>query len=343
MKTNLLTNAIPEGKLPAVQNALKYLFNQSDIEDIQLLTGGLSSALVYRITIAGKDYLLRIVMRADEVHDPQRQHICMGLAASANIAPHVYYSNDEDALAITDFVQNKPVREGFASGKDLITALGSTIKAIHELPLFPKLVNFLDGVDTFIQQFKSLHMFPGHVTAEHFSLYAEIQKVYPRYDTDIVSSHNDLNPNNILFDGKKIWVIDWEAAFQNDRYVDLAIVAQTFVHNQEEEFIFLQTYFGEELDEYKKARFFLMQQICRMYYAMIMLKLAAAQKPSDHLHDPDMNQPNMPEFGAMLMSGKILLDTYEGKLQYGKILLNTMLSAMKSERFKDAIDMMRVF
>lgn len=100
----------------------------------------------------------------------------------------------------------------------------------------------------------------------------------------MVSSHNDLNPNNILFDGKKIWVIDWEAAFQNDRYVDLAIVAKTFVHNQEDEAIFLQTYFGEQLDEYKRARFFLMQQICRMYYAMIMLKLAAAQKPADHLH-----------------------------------------------------------
>lgn len=69
----------------------------------------------------------------------------------------------------------------------------------------------------------------------------------------------------------------------------------------------------------------------------------AAQKPADHLHDPDMNQPNMAEFGAMLMSGKILLDTYEGKLQYGKILLNTMLSAMKTERFKAAIDMMGHF
>ncbi|NHA04471.1 phosphotransferase [Mucilaginibacter sp. HC2] len=343
MKTDLLTTTIPESKFSAVKNALKYLFNHNEIEDIQLLTGGLSSALVYRMTVEGKDYLLRIVMHADEMHDPPRQHICMGLAASANIAPHVYYSNDEDALAITDFVQNKSLREGFASGKDLITALGNTIKAMHELPLFPKLVNFLDGVDIFIEQFKALHIFPEHVTAEYFSLYAEIQKAYPRHDTDMVSSHNDLNPNNILFDGKKIWVIDWEAAFQNDRYVDLAIVAKTFVHNQEDEAIFLQTYFGEQLDEYKRARFFLMQQICRMYYAMIMLKLAAAQKPANHVHDTDMVQPGMAEFGAMLMSGKILLDTYEGKLQYGKILLNTMLAAMKTERFKAAIDMMRVF
>jgi thiamine kinase-like enzyme len=335
-----LTTTIPEIKLPAVKKALTSLFNHSEVEDIQLLTGGLSSALVYRLTIESKNYLLRIVMRADEMHDPQRQHICMSLAASANIAPHVYYSNDGDGLAITDFVQAKPLREGFASKQELITVLGNTIKAIHALPLFPKLVNFLDGVDIFIQQFNALHMFPEHTLAEYFSLYAEIQKAYPRYDTDLVSSHNDLNPNNILFDGKQIWVIDWEAAFQNDRYVDLAIMAQPYVSDAQDEAIYLQTYFGAALDEYKKARFFLMQQICRMYYAMIMLRLAAAQKPVDHLHDANMDQPGMAEFGAMLMSGQVLLDTYEGKLRYGKILLNIMLSAMKTDRFKAAIKIM---
>lgn len=335
-----LTTTIPEIKLPAVKKALTCLFDHNEIEDIQLLTGGLSSALVYRIMIAGKNYLLRIVMCADEMHDPQRQHICMGLAALANIAPHIYYSNDKDGLAITDFVQAQPLREGFISKQALIIALGNTIKAIHTLPLFPKLVNFLDGVDIFIQQFKELRMFQEHITAEYFSLYAEIQKSYPRHDPDLVASHNDLNPNNILFDGKQIWVIDWEAAFQNDRYVDLAILAQPYVSDAQDEAIYLQTYFGAALDEYKKARFFLMQQICRMYYAMIMLRLAAAQKPADHQHDTNMDQPAMAEFGAMLMSGKVLLDTYEGKLQYGKVLLNTMLSAMKTERFKAAIKIM---
>ena len=29
-----------------------------------------------------------------------------------------------------------------------------------------------------------------------------------------------------IYDGSKLWVIDWEAAFLNDRYVDLAIVGR---------------------------------------------------------------------------------------------------------------------
>jgi thiamine kinase-like enzyme len=339
MKAGPLTDTIPQAKLTAVQKALKQVFNTETVDEIQLLAGGLSTALVYRITVKGTNYLLRIVMQPDEMHYPQRQHICMNLAASRDIAPHVYYTNDDDAVAITNFIQAKLIREGFASKQALLTALSSSVKAIHSLPLFPKLVNFMDGVDLFIEQFKALQMFPEQSMEEHFACYAEIQKAYPRCDEDMVSSHNDLNPNNILFDGGKIWVVDWEAAFQNDRYVDLAIVAQTFVNDKQDEELFLQVYFGNELDDLKRARFFLMQQICRMYYAMLMFKLAAAQKPADYQHNAGMDVSGA-DFGAKLASGQLSMDTYEGKLLYGKILLNTMLAKMKTERFIQAITAM---
>jgi hypothetical protein len=39
-----------------------------------------------------------------------------------------------------------------------------------------------------------------------------------------VSSHNDPVPANILFDGRRPWLIDWEWAYRNDPLVDVAIV-----------------------------------------------------------------------------------------------------------------------
>jgi thiamine kinase-like enzyme len=39
-----------------------------------------------------------------------------------------------------------------------------------------------------------------------------------------VSSHNDSIPSNILFDGDRLWLIDWESAYRNDPLVDVAIV-----------------------------------------------------------------------------------------------------------------------
>jgi hypothetical protein len=61
----------------------------------------------------------------------------------------------------------------------------------------------------------------------------------------MVSSHNDFfKPDNILFDGHRLWLVDWEAAFLNDRYADLAVVASLVVTNDAEERVYLQEYFG---------------------------------------------------------------------------------------------------
>ena len=82
--------------------------------------------------------------------------------------------------------------------------------------------------------------------------------VYTRLEPAPAPSHNDLfKPDNILFDGNRLWLVDWEAAFQNDRYADLAVVANMLVTNESEESIVLQQYFGSAPDEYQSARFYL--------------------------------------------------------------------------------------
>lgn len=58
-------------------------------------------------------------------------------------------------------------------------------------------------------------------------------------------SHNDVfKPDNILFDGHRLWLVFGEAAFQKDHYADLAVVANMLVANEAEEQIYLQEYFG---------------------------------------------------------------------------------------------------
>jgi hypothetical protein len=38
-----------------------------------------------------------------------------------------------------------------------------------------------------------------------------VASVYPRHDLDMVSSHHDLKPENLLFDGNHAWLVDWKA------------------------------------------------------------------------------------------------------------------------------------
>ena len=40
-----------------------------------------------------------------------------------------------------------------------------------------------------------------------------------------VTSHNDVNPTNLVWDGERLLLIDWDAAGPNDPFYDLAAVA----------------------------------------------------------------------------------------------------------------------
>jgi thiamine kinase-like enzyme len=336
MQHSELAQIIPGAKLEAVREALFQTFGVDVPDGIQLIAGGLSSALVFKVIIKNKPYVLRIITNINPLSEPTRQFACMSIAAAAGIAPKILYAEPDAALSITEFVESIPLTEHFQSRQELLGAIVNTIRSIHNLAPFPKLVEFLDGVDIFIGQYKATGILPQEVLKEHFAYYAEIQKIYPRHDPDMVSSHNDLNPNNILCDGKKLWIIDWETAFLNDRFVDLAIVADFFSVTEREERPFLEAYFDGNLDEYKCSRFFLMRQVCLMYYATIVLRLAAAQKPGQAI-DISMDVPSIEEVKIKTKDGALSRSTYDGQLLYGKALLNEMLRQMKTERFVDSL------
>ena len=89
--------------------------------------------------------------------------------------------------------------------------LPATIRTLHALPAFPTTVNYLEAMDGFIEKFRTANTLPESETADAFELYAQVQEVYPRVEADMVSSHNDLKPENVLFDGERVWLVDWEA------------------------------------------------------------------------------------------------------------------------------------
>jgi len=71
------------------------------------------------------------------------------------------------------------------------------------------------ALDGFLQKFQAANILPKAESEEFFARYAELSRVYPHDDVEMVSSHSDLfKPDNILFDGQRVWLVDWEAAFR---------------------------------------------------------------------------------------------------------------------------------
>ncbi|GAA3982495.1 phosphotransferase [Mucilaginibacter dorajii] len=320
---------IPENKKKAVAHALQSTFGVNEFDEIHELTAGLSSALVFKIIIDSKPYLLRIITRTDAMADPTHEYICMKAAAETGIAPKVWYANVDERISIIDFVEAKPfpITEAKVKMPDLL-------KRLHTLPPFPFRINYLDKMDEFVARFREAKMIPGKLATGIFDAYAKIKEVYPRDSHDWVACHNDLKPENTLFDGERVWLVDWEAAFLNDPYLDLAISASFIVGNDAEERDYLKVYFGKEADNYQHARFFLMRQLLHLFYTVVFMQLGKApDKPLDF----NIPLPGFREYHDLIWAGNVSLANADNKLLYAHVHMEQLRRNLRLKRFEDSL------
>jgi len=324
---------IPEAKRNVVKQALEEAFGVSEFEDIRMITVGLSSALIFRIVVKGKPYLLRIITRTDDVSDPIHYFGSMKMGADAGLAPRIWYLNNEERISITHFIEPHQFPIDVARAQ-----LPVALKQLHALPPFPERVHWLDFADNCVKKLKDGQILPNKFTAELFERYAEVTNVYPRDIADWVACHNDLKPENIIYDGDRPWLVDWEAAFLNDRYLDLAVVANFVVRNDEEEAAYLYSYFGTTACEYQRARFFLMQQILHMsYFSFFLLIVSRANHPID----PEMPRRGFREYHDRMWAGEIDLAKNEARLEYALVHMDQLLQNLRPKRLKESLWVLR--
>lgn len=318
---------------PAVARALQSAFGTTEIDSARVVDGGLSGARIHRIRVGGVAYLLRVEAGRDLFRDPPRAYRCMKIAADGCLAPRVRYADAQDGVAIMDFIEERSLAFDYrGSREDLVVEAAQTVRALHAGPAFPPLVDYLEGMDALIGTFLQRGLFDAAVTDEVFEFYGRLRTSYRTAPGDLVASHNDLNPRNILFDGQRLWLVDWESAFLADRYVDIACIANLFAQAPNEEELLLQTYFGR-VDEVVRARLFLMRQVNHLFYALALSNSATeAGRPIDSLAGPDLAQLH-----AGLTLGEVDLGAAPARLDYARARLAAARSGMASERFAQAL------
>ena len=320
---------IPEEKIAAVTLGLNETFGVTEFDDILDLTERPSSNRAFRIIVRGSAYLLRINTRPG---DMTRHFTCMRAAADAGLAPRVRYANAEDRISITDFLEALP----FLASEALVR-IPAVLRVLHALPPFPRspfnttctfLLTKGPALDGFLQKFRASSVLPENETKELLTRYQQVAAVCSALESDLAPSHNDLfKPDNMIFDGSRLWLVDWEASFQNDRYADLAVVANMIVTNESEERIYLQEYFGEAPDEYRRARFYLMRQLAHMFYAMAFLTLGPLGKPI----------PAYDYFQRRFWAREIGLADNEAKTVYGRVHWEQLSQNIRQSRFGEAL------
>jgi aminoglycoside phosphotransferase (APT) family kinase protein len=326
---------IPQENSAAASLGLNEAFGVTEFDDIRDLTERPGSNRAFRIIVQGSAYLLRINTRPG---DMARHITCMQAAADAGLAPRVRYASIDDRISITDFVETVPLR-----AQDALVQIPATLRRLHALPPFPGspfnttctfLLNKGPVLDGFLEKFRTSSILPENETKELLACYQQVAAVFLRLDSDLAPSHNDLfKPDNMLFDGQRLWLVDWEAAFQNDRYADLAVVANMIVTNESEEMIFLQEYFGEPPDEYQRSRFYLTRQLAHIFYAMAFLTLGSSGKPVERSEPV----PAYSDFQRRIWVREVSLADNQARTVYGRVHWEQLSQNMRQARFDEAL------
>jgi hypothetical protein len=221
--------------------------------------------------------------------------------------------------------------------------LPALLRRLHALPRFERapfntsctyLLNKGRAPDEFLEKFQNSKVLPEAESKEFFARLEEIAAVYPFDDAEMVSSHNDLfKPDNILFDRERVWLVDWEAAFLNDRYADLVVVANQLVTNEADERVYLEQYFGAPPDPYQLARFHIMQQLSRLFYTMAFSYMGAMGKSVDW----SGAVPDFSDWHRRLWAGEIDLTDNGVKIAYGRVHWERLLRNVGEQKYKEAL------
>ena len=333
-----MVSPFPAAARPAIDRALMKAFGTVEFDTATPLSGGLGGAGLWRIRVGGIAYVLRLEGPGDAFRNPVRGYACMRIAAGALLAPRVRYACAADGVAIVELIAPRSLALDYpAAGHGLVVELARAVRLLHETPAFPPLVDYLDGVDALIGQQRRTDLLDPAATDDLFARYGDLRGAYRTLESDRVSSHNDLNPGNVLYDGERLWLIDWESAFLADRYVDLATVANWFARAAAGEDVLLNTYFGRAPDAEERSRFYLMRQVNHVFYGVMFLNGAAAERPGARLADRSLAGPGLDALGQRLGTGAFSLSAWDDRVTYGKARLAAALDGLRDPAFAEAL------
>lgn len=190
----------------------------------------MSGAGVYRVQ-AGNQQLALKITSPDEPVAAWRTNLQMQQSAAAvGIAPSIIHVDETRRAVLTELIidQSFPAQLGNPDTREqAIVALGQLLRRLHALPI-PKNAQPVDAnafLSDIWRDIPADFVLPAFVRE---TVEARCAERAPVSSEPLVMSHNDVNPSNLVFDGKRVMLLDWQTIAPNNAYYDLAAVAMFF-------------------------------------------------------------------------------------------------------------------
>ncbi len=191
----------------------------------------------------GKDIVEHHVLRFNELAASRAAHV-------AGLSPAVIHA--QDGLTVLDFVEGKTFSSADVCVQHNLKKIVPLVRSCHrDIP------NYLRGPALVFWVFHVIRDYSAklqEVGSPHAAQAAELRAIGNKLETeagpfDMVFGHNDLLAENILDDGDRLWLIDWDYAGYNSPLFDLGGLASNNGLSPEQENWVLETYFEEPVTD----------------------------------------------------------------------------------------------
>jgi thiamine kinase-like enzyme len=188
----------------------------------------------------GRDYVFHHVIRTREIMTARAAH-------AAGFAPEVVYTSP--GVMVSQFIEGKTYAAEDMQGN--IAGIAAIVRRFHEeMPRHVSGPGFMFWPFHVIRDYARTLKAEGSRVSEHLPRYLELAESLEaaQMPLPIVFGHNDFLPANILDDGERLWIIDFEYAGFTTAMFDLAGIASNSDFSDEQSDELLARYFGRAPD-----------------------------------------------------------------------------------------------
>jgi Ser/Thr protein kinase RdoA (MazF antagonist) len=295
-----------------------------NVRSVKPFPHGLSGAAVYDVATDSGDFVVRVL--GDSGDEPWRRQIALlRLVADAGIAPPLAWV-DEGARATVS-----PKIAGQLSGAlgdptarpRAIASLVETLARLHRLP--PDGFAPADPIAAARALWQEQSAKPGFPAWASPAL-ARIDRCAKLLDEDPrrVPSHNDMNPTNVLWDGTRVWLVDWDASGLTHPYYDLAVVAMFIRLDDAVALDLLSRQEGATISPEQVETFRALRKLGAILCGTMFFRLGGdlVSVVPQHLDET----PTLLQFYARLFTGELTLRSPLGQATFGAAMLREAIT-----------------
>ncbi|HEY8389344.1 MAG TPA: phosphotransferase [Clostridia bacterium] len=210
------------------------------------LNGGFSNE-TYLVKANQNKYVIKINFNQNLYLKLDREKECIAQkkAAALGFAPKVVSFPKDGSYMISEYFDGHGMTYDEITDQFNMLKLIDILKGIHSIKGLNRKCSCFDLIDRYAEGIKKLRV---SVPEGYYDVLKKVDIIRNRRSKDLLNNnkyvHNDILGNNILFDGQKIIIIDWELSGIGDPFMDLASLAYSNTMTKEQEEFMLTAYFG---------------------------------------------------------------------------------------------------